>query len=191
MDMSGLYGVFDTSYARTNQDTLRWASVAIAAVLFLCCLISGVVIYTKPKFKSDLEAADQKALTTAAATELSSDSTIVKLVVVAFFWLVTLVSTFLSWYIASLHMQKNNLIALDVINVVIFIMLGLAAYFYYKDPPNQAGISRMLVGSSAVLEFIVLIVLLVSTTAAGSNGQLTSSALYVPLFISTLALMWR
>ncbi len=183
--------IFDTSYARANQDTLRWASVAIAAVLFLCCLIAGVVIYTKPKFRADLQAPEGKSLTNDAVTQLSSGTTVVKLIIVAFFWLIVLVSTFLSWYIAALHMQKNNLIALDVFNVVIFIMLGLAAYFYYKDGTELAGISRMMVGSSAVLELIVIILLLASSTASGSDGQVSSASLYVPLFISTLALMAR
>jgi hypothetical protein len=112
------------------------------------------------------------------------------LIIVAFFWLITLVSTWLSWYVAALHMYKNNLIALDVLNVLIFIMLGLSAYFYYKNQPNL-GLSKMLVSGSLVLEFIALLVLIISPTTAGPNGALTQASLYIPLLVTTVTLMSR
>ena len=186
LDMS--YPVFDTGYAKNNDDTLRWASVAVAAVLVVLCLIWGVMIWSKPKFRSDLQRLEDQ--TSIATTELSNGSMTLRLIIVAFFWLVTLVATWLSWYVASLHMYKNNLIALDVLNVLIFIMLGLSAYFYYKSPPNS-NLSKMLVSGSLVLEFIALLVLIISPTVSGANGQLVSASLYIPLLITTITLMGR
>jgi hypothetical protein len=180
------YPVFDTGYARNNSDTLRWASVAVASVLVVLCLIWGVMIWTKPKFKADVETSASR--TANATAELSSGNMTLRLMIIAFFWLVTLVSTWLSWYVASLHMYKSNLIALDVLNVLIFIMLGLSAYFYYKNPPN-GGISSMLVSGSLVLEFVALLTLIISPTQAGANGALTQAALYIPLLVTTVTLM--
>ncbi len=186
--MSSLFGVFDTSYAKANQDTLRFTSIAIAAVIFLCCLIAGVVVYTKKRFRTELESKTGTEVKNVPVQ--MAGSTVTRLILIAFFWLVTLVATFLSWYVAALHIQKNHLIAFDVLNVIIFIMLALATYFYYKDTPiNDA--SRMLVGSSAVLEFIAIILLMVTNTTSGTDGTLVQSALYVALFISTITKLNR
>jgi len=180
------YSVFDTSYTRIDNDTLRWASVAVAAVLVVICLVWGVIVWNKPKFKEDVEKANTEVSN--AQAELSQGSLTFRLMIVAFFWLVTVIATFLSWYVASLHMFKNNLIALDVLNVLVFIMLGLSAYFYYKNP-SSPNLSRMLVSGSLVLEFIAWLVLIISPTTSGDNGRLVSASLYIPLLVTTVTLM--
>lgn len=177
--------VFDTNYARNNQETLRWASVAIAGFFTVLCLIWAAMVFHKDRFNQDAAYTIEYSRT----VEQSSMNYAFRMLMIAFFFMVTVASSFLSWYIASLHMSKNNLIALDVLNVVTVICLGLAAYFYYKNTRRNDATSRSFLGSACVLEFVALIVLLVSPTAAGSNGTLTQSALAIPLLVATFVML--
>ncbi len=172
------FSVFDTSFASNNTEILRWTSVGIAGFLTIICLIWGAMIYTKKTFTDSIK----------QTTGMSE--TLAPRIVIASLFLITVASTFLSWYVASLHMFQNNLIALDVLNFVIIMFLSISAYMYYKTNSRQQ-IARVFVGSAVVLEIIALIILTVSPTAAGSNGILTQSALYVPLLIATLSSMLR
>jgi hypothetical protein len=181
------YPPFDVKYVKLDNETLRWATVAVAAVLLAICLIWGVIISTKDRFEQDIRATGDGQVANAESI-MSQGNYAMRVTIVAFFWIITLVATFLSWYVSALHMQKSNLIGLDVLNVLIFIMLGLSAYFYYKKPA-KSGISRMLVAGSLVLEFMSLLVMIISPTTSGSSGQLISSALYIPLLVTTVGLM--
>lgn len=181
------YSVFDTSYAKNNQDILRWASVAIAGFLTVLTLIWAAMIYYKPRFNEDCLRAAEAAKRSGQADSCGS-SVAFKMLIVALFFMITVASAFLSWFIASLHMAKNNLIALDVLNVVVIIFLSLAAYFYYKDPPSDTA-CRSFLGSAFVLEFVALIVLMLSPTTAGNDGSLTQSALAVPLLVATTIML--
>lgn len=185
--MSAPFSVFDTSYAKNNQETLRWASVAIAGFFTVLALIWAAMIYYKPRYKSDCMKAVQEAMS-AGETSTCGTSQAFRMLMVALFFMIVLASAFLSWYVASLHMAKNNLIALDVLNVVIVIFMSLAAYFYYKEPPSDMA-CRNFLGSAFVLEFVALIVLLVSPTTAGQNGTLVQSALAIPLLVATCVML--
>ncbi len=178
------YSVFDTTYIRNNDDTLRWASVAVASVLVVLCLVWSVMIWSK--VRADVQS--RKTETANATSVMSEGNTTLQMMIIAFFWIVTLVSTWLSWYVAALHMRNKNLIALDVLNVLIFIMLGMSAYFYYKNNPSK-NLASMFISGSLVLEFIALLVLVISSTTAGSDGSLTQSALYIPLMVTTISMM--
>lgn len=188
------FAVFDTTYARNNSEILRWSSVGVAAFLTVICLVWAAIIYSKPSFKADVvasvarDAADNSDLDNIEQPE--EGATMMRRMTIALFFMMTVAATFLSWYIASLHMSQNNLIALDVLNFAIVIMLGLGAYMYYKTH-RKRGAARCFVGIAAVLEWVALIVLLVSPTTSGSNGVLTQSALYVPLLIATMTAATR
>jgi hypothetical protein len=183
------FSVFDTGYARNNQDVLRWASVAVAGFLTVLVLIWAAMISHNDRFQKDTQQAAKDSEMSDGQGCCSASKTF-RLLMVALFFMITIASAFLSWYVASLHMSKNNLIALDVLNIVSVIFLGLAAYFYYKQSRNDTS-CRSFLGSAAVLEFVALIVLMISPTSAGSNGALTQSALMVPLFVSTIVLLMQ
>jgi hypothetical protein len=109
---------------------------------------------------------------------------------IAFFFMVTIASTFLSWYVASLHVAKNNLIAIDVLNFGSILMLSLAAYCYYRTKPLRAS-ANGLIAIALVMEMVAFICLIVSPTAAGTDGTLVQTALYVPLMAMTVSAMSR
>jgi hypothetical protein len=183
------FQIFDTSYASNNQEILRWSSIAVASFLTVVVLIWGAMVFTGDPFKADVEAAASRDATR-DLDDLTGANTLMRRLVIAMFFMITVASTFLSWYVASLHMAQNNLIALDVINFVIVMLLSLAAYLYYKSD-RKRGAASAFIGSAAALEFVALILLLASPTAAGSDGVLTQSALYVPLLIATMNAMSR
>jgi len=167
---------FSTAYAKSNQETLRWASVAIAGFLAVVVLIFAGVIASKESFRSRIGGMD--------ATERAF-----RALGIAFMFLVTVAATFLSWYLAALHLGKNYLIALDVLNFVIVVFLGFAAYFFYRKESPKPGYAVGFLLACMILELVALIVLIAGPQAAGASGTVTQSALYVPLFISTLGLM--
>lgn len=169
------FAILETNYAKNNQETLRWASVAVAGFLALIALVWAALIWNSPTFK----AITQK--------EADKNARIIGLLAIAFFFLMTVASTFLSWYTASLHMYKDNLIALDVLNIVTFFFLSFAAYMYFKQNPMKASARQMTV-CAMTLQFVATAVLLISPTAAGLNGALTQSSLYMPFLVSSLVL---
>ena len=182
------YSVFDTSFASNNSEILRWASVGVAAFLTVVVLVWGAMVYTKDTFKSDVEA---MVLRDADAEDsVTKVDTMMRRLVIAMFFLATVASTFLSWYVASLHLEKNYLIALDVLNFVSILFLCLGAYMYYKTRRMRSS-AVTLAGFAAVMEFVALIILIAAPTAANADGTVTQSALYIPLMIATLAAMAR
>lgn len=183
------FAVFDTSYASNNSEILRYTSIAVAAFLTVICLIWAAMVYTGDRFKQDV--ADATSLNAEKDGEsVTPGDTLMRRLTIALFFMIVVASTFLSWYVAALHMSNNNLIALDVLNFVVVIFLSLAAYLYYKRD-RKKGAASAFVGAAAVLELVALVVLLASPTAAGSNGTLVQSALYVPLLVATMAAMAR
>jgi len=178
------FSVFDTNYTRNNQDVLRWASVAVAGFLAVVTLIWAAMVWNSQSFNEDVEKAANKESAEGLGGTMGSNKTM-RLICIALFFLVTIAATFLSWYVAALHMAKNNLIATDTLNVLIVILLSLAAYFFYKRIRSR-GAATSCVGTALALEFVTLIVLLASPTASGPNGTLTQSALYIPLLVTTI-----
>ncbi len=87
------FTVFDTSYVKTNQQTLRWASVAIAGFLTFLCIIWAAVVAYKPRYSADLGTGDNRTM---------------KMLQLALYFVFTLAATFLSWYVASLHIGKKQ-----------------------------------------------------------------------------------
>lgn len=167
--------VFGIGYAKTHDETMRWASIAIAVFMAVVAIIFAGVIASRASFRNRLGAGDtERAL---MALKL------------AFMFLFTLAATFLSWYVAALHLGKDYLIALDVLNFVVLVLLGFAAYFYYRKTDPSMEWTRGLLVCSMIIELVALIVLLAGPQAAGAAGTVTQSALYVPLFITTLAML--
>ena len=171
--------VFETGYAKNNQETLRWASVAIAGFLVLVALIFCVVIATKSRFQNEMGAGG------------SPDSKPWRMLGFAFFFLFVIASTFLSWYVAALHMSKNYLIALDVLNFVIAVFLGFAAYFYYRNNDPMPGYASGFLFGCLIMELVAFVVLIVAPQAALQAGTTVQTCLYIPLVVTTLALMGR
>jgi Na+/melibiose symporter-like transporter len=176
--------IFSTSYAKKNQSVLRWISVAIAGVLAVIILIWSAVVSTKDSFKQDVDAEIAREKAEGNGDSLGTSRQL-RLMMIGFFFLLVVGSVFLSWFVASLHMFSNNLIAFDVIQIVAIIFLCLASYFWYKTNRSR-GASTTFIGCACVLEFVALIVLLASPTTAGDNGVVTQSALYIPLIVSSL-----
>lgn len=177
---AGSFTVFDTSYAANNAEILRWTSVAIAGFLTIICLIWAAMVYSKDTYKADLQEYAQK--------NNKQSNMFSRQLLLGLFFILTIASTFLSWYIASLHVTENNLIALDVLNILIVLLISIASYFYYKTN-REKDTAKSLLGQTAILELVSLVLLLQSPTAAGTSGSITQSALYAPIFIATLCAM--
>jgi hypothetical protein len=183
--MSTHLRIFETSYAKANQSVLRWATVAIAAVLTVIVLIWAAIVWTKGSFDKDVQSEIERERVESGGETMGTSKTM-RLMTMALCFLITIASTFLSWYVAALHMQSNNLIAFDVLQIVALILLAFGSYFFYKETRSR-GATMTCLGWAAVLELVALVVLLASPTRAGPNGVVTQSALYVPLFVSTIA----
>ena len=180
------FPVFETGFAKNNQSVLRWASVAVAAVLSVIVLVWAAVIWTKDTFKQDVEMELQMEREETGGNSMFGTSKTWRLMTIAFCFLFVVASTFLSWYVAALHVVSDNLIAFDVLQILSVILLCMGSYFWYKQ--NRVRSAAMsCYGFAAVLEFVALIVLITSPTIAGPNGVTTQSSLYVPLFIATLS----
>ncbi len=169
------YFVFDTNFARNNQDTLRWASIAVASVVTILCLLWAAMIWKTPTFNDDV---------TAAVQVNTGNYHTFRLILIALMFLTVISTNFLSWYVASLHMSKYNLMAVDVLNV----LMSIAAFLYYKTKQMKTSAS-VLIGCSTVLMFVTLVVMLLSPTAAGVNGALVQSSLFVPSVVAMIFLM--
>lgn len=181
------YSVFETGYAKNNQETLRWASVALAGFMVVLALIFAAWLWGKDRYQREKMTADAAA--NLAAGGAVAQSMFPPALVVAMYFLVTVASTFLSWYVASLHMGKNNLIALDVMNFIVILFLAFAAYYHYRDnaaraDPNDVTPKGFL-HMALVVELVVLILLMLSPQTAGSAGLLVQSTLYIPLIVAS------
>ena len=174
------YPVFDTNFARNNQDTLRWASIAVASVITILCLLWAAMIWKTQPFKDDV---------TAAVNVTTGTYHTFRLILIALVFVTVVSTNFLSWYVGSLHMSKYNLMAVDVLNLSVFILLSIAAFLYYKKQMKTS--SSVLTGTSTVLVFVTLIVMMLSPTAAGVNGALVQASLFTPSVVSMLFLMTR
>ncbi len=179
--MSAGLSVFETGFAKNNQEVLRWTSVAIAGVLTIIILIWAAIVWTKDSFNQDIDA----EIAEEGGGNTMGTSRTMKLITLAFCFLLAVAATFLSWYIAALHLQSDNLIAFDVLQIVAVILLAFGSYFWYKETRSR-GAALTCIGWAAVLELVALVVLLASPTAAGSDGTVTQSALYVPMLVFTI-----
>lgn len=177
--------IFSTEYAKTHQSTLRWVSIAIAGVLVVVTLVWCTVIWTKESFKSDMDKEIEKEKKEAGSDTFGTNK-MVRLMSLAFFFLFTVAATFLSWYVASLHVESDSLIAFDVFQVVAIVLLGLASYFFYKQARSRS-VAVSLSGCAILLEFVAFVILITSPNWSGQNAVQTQSCLYIPLLISTLA----
>ncbi len=179
--------IFSTAYAKTHQSVLRWTSIAIAGVIVVISLIWCTIIWTKQSFKDDIAKELAKEKQESGGDTFSTNKT-GRLMCLAFLFLVVIASTFLSWYVASLHVDGNNLIAFDVFQVVAMIFLGLSSYFFYKHT-RARGAAVGLSGCTLVLEFVAFVILFTSPNFSGQNAVQTQTALYIPLLIATMALI--
>lgn len=178
--------IFSTAYAKTHQSVLRWTSIAIAGVLVVITLIWCTILWTKETFKKDMQSQMEREKKESGGVDTMGSNKMIYLMTLAFFFLVTVASSFLSWYVASLHVAGNNLIAFDVFQVVALIFLGLASYFFYKDTRARA-VAVSLSGCSLVLEFVAFVILFTSYNYSGQDAVQTQTALYIPMLMATLA----
>lgn len=170
-----VYSVFDTSYVSSHQETLRWASVAIAGFMTLLIIIWGIITFSSRRFRDEMATSRPGWFLPAMLSAV-------------LYFAVTVAATFLSWYVAALHIGKNNLIALDVVNFVAILFLGFAVFFRYQSSPNVAA-SQGSLHIAIMAELIAIIILLASPQAAGSAGILVQTTLYIPLLVSTFGAM--
>jgi hypothetical protein len=181
------FSVFDTSYAKTNSEVLRWVSVGLAGFFAVLAIIWAAAISMKDQFKDEM-------LGPPGSSERQNCSS--RLLILGVFFLMIVAASFLSWFVAAMHIGANNLWALDALNFVALVLLAWASFNYYRKPSatesEKEKMMRMegcrnLIHSAAVLEFVALIVLIASPQAAGSAGVLVQSTLAVPLLVATIA----
>ena len=155
------FAIFDTHYAKINKETLRWVSVSLAA---LCVVISFVLVawLRKLSFKNNSSGKTSETATIIVGTIL---------------FLLTVAATFMSWFVAALHINYKYLIAVDIINAITFILLTLYATISIKYDKQMDS----LMVCSLILELTTLIILSNASTSAGTNGSIMQSVLLTPL----------
>jgi magnesium-transporting ATPase (P-type) len=156
-------GVFNTTNLTNDVPGLRITSVALAGLFTLI-----LFVYVLYKIKRSIDT--QRPVQDGMAIMLM---------------LFVAITTFLSWFVASLNVDSTYLVTIMVFELLTAFSMLIGFYSIFSNDVDQA--SRQF-GCSALFCTINQVLLMLSESDAGREGNVTQSTLNIPVLLLSLTM---